>query len=136
VKKNPTTLLAAAVAAALGLAVAIAAPQAATQDKGGAPPQGKGKGKAGGRGARKGPPGPVPLLSDGKPDLSGIWNGFGGSGQNAPDMLPWAAKVVADHRAKGGAEDFEARCLPGGPPRAAPYHTSLFFHTQAGADAL
>ena len=25
-----------------------------------------------------------------------------------------------------GAEDFEARCLPGGPPRAAPYHTSLF----------
>jgi hypothetical protein len=126
VKKNPTTLLAAAVAAALGLAVAIAAPQAATQDKGGAPPQGKGKGKAGGRGARKGPPGPVPKLSDGHPDLSGIWNGFGGSGQDAPDMLPWAAKVVADHRAKGGAEDFEARCLPGGPPRAAPYHTSLF----------
>ncbi len=41
-------------------------------------------------------------------------------------MLPWAAKIVADHRAKGGAEDFEARCLPGGPPRAAPYHTSLF----------
>jgi len=25
-----------------------------------------------------------------------------------------------------GAEDFEARCLPGGPPRAAPYHTALF----------
>ena len=41
-------------------------------------------------------------------------------------MLPWAAKVVADHRAKQGAEDFEARCLPGGPPRAAPYHTALF----------
>ena len=41
-------------------------------------------------------------------------------------MQPWAAKIVADHRKKGGAEDFEARCLPGGPPRAAPYHTSLF----------
>jgi hypothetical protein len=41
-------------------------------------------------------------------------------------MQPWAAKIVADHRAKGGAEDYEARCLPGGPPRAAPYHTSLF----------
>jgi hypothetical protein len=41
-------------------------------------------------------------------------------------MLPWAAKIVADHRAADGAEDFEARCLPGGPPRAAPYHTSLF----------
>jgi hypothetical protein len=41
-------------------------------------------------------------------------------------MQPWAAKIVAEHRANGGAEDFEARCLPGGPPRAAPYHTSLF----------
>src|SRR5260370_7092841 len=41
-------------------------------------------------------------------------------------MEPWASKIVADHRAKGGAEDFEARCLPGGPPRAAPYHTALF----------
>ncbi|HEX4273705.1 MAG TPA: hypothetical protein VHZ74_00040, partial [Bryobacteraceae bacterium] len=72
-----------------------------------------------------GPPGPVPRLADGKPDLSGIWNGFGGSGGQGP-MQPWAAKIVADHRAKGGAEDYEARCLPGGPPRAAPYHTSLF----------
>ncbi len=41
-------------------------------------------------------------------------------------MLPWAAKIVADHRAKDGAEDFEARCLPGGPPRASPYHTEIF----------
>jgi len=72
-----------------------------------------------------GPPGPVPRLSDGHPDLSGVWNGFGGSGGQGP-MQPWAAKIVAEHRAKGGAEDFEARCLPGGPPRAAPYHTSLF----------
>ena len=82
---------------------------------------------AAGRGARpQGPSGPVPRLPDGHPDLTGIWNGFGGSGADAPDMLPWAAKVVADHRAKQGAEDFEARCLPGGPPRAAPYHTALF----------
>ena len=72
-----------------------------------------------------GPPGPVPRLPDGHPDLSGVWNGFGGSGGQGP-MQPWAAKIVADHRAKGGAEDYEARCLPGGPPRAAPYHTSLF----------
>jgi len=43
-----------------------------------------------------------------------------------PTCRPWAAKIVADHREKGGAEDFEARCLPGGPPRAAPYHTSFF----------
>jgi hypothetical protein len=75
---------------------------------------------------RKGPPGPLPRMSDGHPDLTGIWNGFGGSGQAGPDMLPWAQKIVEERRAKNGAEDYEARCLPGGPPRAAPYHTALF----------
>ena len=80
-----------------------------------------------GRGApRKGPPGPLPRLSDGHPDITGIWNGFGGSGQAGPEMLPWAAKIVEERRAKQGAEDYEARCLPGGPPRAAPYHTAFF----------
>jgi hypothetical protein len=68
----------------------------------------------------------LPRLSDGHPDLTGIWNGFGGSGGDAPNMQPWAAKIVAERRANQGAEDFEARCLPGGPPRAAPYHTALF----------
>jgi hypothetical protein len=90
-----------------------------------AAPQAAGRGR--GRGApRKGPAGPLPRLSDGKPDLTGIWNGFGGSGGDAPNMQPWAAKIVAEHRAREGADDFEARCLPGGPPRAAPYHTALF----------
>src|SRR5947207_8457191 len=92
------------------------------------PPQGRGGPP--GRGARPpGPPGPVPRLPDGHPDLTGIWNGFvggGARGADAPNLLPWAAKIVADRRATQGAEDFEARCLPGGPPRAAPYHTALF----------
>src|SRR5581483_313766 len=69
---------------------------------------------------------PSPRLSDGHPDLTGIWNGVGGSGQPSANMLPWAAKIVEERRAKNGAEDYEARCLPGGPPRAAPYHTMLF----------
>ena len=101
---------------------------APAQDKGGAPPNGapKAKGKGFGRAAKKGPAGPLPRLSDGHPDITGIWNGFGGSGNDAPNMKPWAAKIVAQHRANGGAEDFEARCLPGGPPRAAPYHTAFF----------
>jgi hypothetical protein len=120
-----------ATATAFSLIVASAPAQDTGNAKGGAKgapgAPGAAKGKAGGgRGARKGPPGPVPRLSDGHPDLSGVWNGFGGSGGDAPNMQPWAAKIVADHRAHGGAEDFEARCLPGGPPRAAPYHTSLF----------
>ena len=118
-RKNLTIFIVTAAAVAF-LTIATAAPQ----DKGAPPPPAKGK--AGGRGGKKGPAGPLPRLSDGKPDLTGVWNGFGGSGNDAPNMQPWAAKVVADHRAAGGAEDYEARCLPGGPPRAAPYHTSFF----------
>jgi hypothetical protein len=116
-------MLLAMAAAALVFAVSTAA----QQDQRATPPQGRGN--AGGRGARpQGPSGPVPRLPDGHPDLTGIWNGFVGGerGADAPNMLPWAAKVVADRRANQGAEDFEARCLPGGPPRAAPYHTALF----------
>src|ERR1700733_12291814 len=49
-----------------------------------------------GRGAPPpGPPGPVPLLSDGKPDLSGVWNGQRIVKQDGPYMLPWAEKLVA-----------------------------------------
>ena len=114
----------------LALFVAIAATVASltlaiAQDKGAPPPQGKGPG----RGGKKGPAGPLPRLSDGKPDLTGVWNGFAGGaarGAPAPNIQPWAAKVIADRQASQGAEDFEARCLPGGPPRAAPYHTSFF----------
>jgi hypothetical protein len=117
VRKNLTIFVLTAVTVA-SLTLAVAQNPAA--------PPAQGKGRGGGRGAKKGPAGPLPRLSDGKPDLTGVWNGFGGSGNDAPNMLPWAAKIVAEHRAAGGAEDFEARCLPGGPPRAAPYHTSLF----------
>jgi hypothetical protein len=102
---------------------AIALGSAFAQDAAAPPEAGRGRG----RGApRKGPPGPLPRLSDGHPDITGIWNGFGGSGQTAPSMLPWAAKIVEERKAKDGAEDYEARCLPGGPPRAAPYHTAFF----------
>src|SRR5690349_7158768 len=110
------------VIATFGLGWALSA--VAGQNQGAAPPQ---QGQRAARGARpRGPAGPLPRLSDGHPDLTGIWNGFGGSGNDAPDMHPWAEKLVADLRANNGAEDFEARCLPGGPPRAAPYHTALF----------
>jgi hypothetical protein len=124
VKRNPAVVFAAAVAV-LGFFAARGAPQE-PGDKNAPPPQGKQGKKGFGRGApKRGPAGPLPRLSDGHPDLTGIWNGFGGSGQT-PSLQPWAAKIVADRRAANGAEDYEARCLPGGPPRAAPYHTALF----------
>ncbi|HEY4364817.1 MAG TPA: hypothetical protein VGN17_27875 [Bryobacteraceae bacterium] len=92
-----------------------------------APPAAQTKGKAGGRAAAPdGPAGPVPRLPDGKPDLSGIWNGQRTTSNDGPAMLPWAQKLVEDRAKNQSADDFEARCLPGGPPRAAPYHTSLF----------
>jgi len=106
-------------------ALFLTLPTATPQDKGAPPDAAKAKGRGGRGGGKRGPAGPLPRLSDGHPDLSGVWNGFGGGGA-APEMLPWAAKIVADNRATDGAADFEARCLPGGPPRAAPYHTSLF----------
>ncbi|HEX4275723.1 MAG TPA: hypothetical protein VHZ74_10230 [Bryobacteraceae bacterium] len=111
---------------------ALAAPQATP-----APPAGRGRG----RGApRRGPGGPVPLLSDGKPDFGGIWNGqqtiagndvtSTGPGSapttGVPPMLPWAVKLQADRAKNQFADDFEARCLPGGPPRIPPYHISMF----------
>jgi len=113
-----------------GLSIGIAAvvlgslvASAIAQDQPAAAPQGRGRGRGM---AKKGPAGPLPRLSDGHPDITGIWNGFGGSGAPSPSLLPWAEKIVEERRAKNGAEDYEARCLPGGPPRAAPYHTSFF----------
>ncbi len=124
-----------ATAVALTVTIAMAAPQ-------NNPAQAGGRGRGRGRGAvRHGPPGPVPRLSDGKPDLSGIWNGqqtvtptgefeSGGPGSvpvnTVPPMLPWAAKLQAERAKTLFADDFEARCLPGGPPRVPPYHIELF----------
>jgi hypothetical protein len=88
---------------------------------------------------------PAPRLSDGKPDLSGIWhtariipcdpdlNRFnpcgseiGGSplarnlGVDTPGGLPyqpWAAALVKERTAAQGVDDPHVRCLPDNPPR-------------------
>src|SRR5215831_8414699 len=71
-----------------------------------------------------GPSGPMPRMRDGKPDLSGIWNGQRAlPNQSEPEMLPWAAALTKQRTENYSADDPEARCLPGGVPRSAPYHT-------------
>ena len=123
-----TAVLAAACGACFGL-IAVVIPSAAQ-------PQAQAQGKAKGKsvpypGAARpttapppGPSGPVPHMRDGKPDLSGIWNGQRAlPNQPEPEMLPWAAALTKERTENYSADDPEARCLPGGVPRSAPYHT-------------
>lgn len=84
---------------------------------------------AGAGGPRRGPQvpkGPTPRLPDGKPDLSGVWNGGGpvgdlaqglAKGETIP-MLPSAEAIMATRKSQ---DDPEANCLPTGVPRIAPY---------------
>jgi hypothetical protein len=106
-----------AVILAAVIAVAAAQNQKQIVPPGAAPPRPVGP---------RGPSGPVPRMPDGKPDLSGIWNGQRPlPGQEPPAMLPWAAELTRQRTENYSAEDPEARCLPGGVPRSAPYHTQF-----------
>ena len=88
------------------------------------------------------PDGPVPLMADGHPDLSGLWTGrspFGQSeeandgpplasfryiGANIEGGLPfqpWAKELYDERVAAGSGDNPEAHCLPMG---------NLQFHTQ------
>jgi hypothetical protein len=69
---------------------------------------------------------PAPRLPDGKPDLSGVWQGGGPVGDLAQGLakgetiplLPEAKKIMEARQSK---DDPEANCLPTGVPRIAPY---------------
>ena len=66
----------------------------------------------------KGPAGPVPHMPDGKPDLSGIWNGQRAlPNQPEPEMLSWAAALTKQRTENYSADDPEARCIPAGVPQ-------------------
>ena len=120
IKSFPTAVwFAATITLSVGLAMAQGNPATAPDNAAKGPNLGQ---------RAKGPSGPVPRLPDGKPDLSGMWHAFGSVGREvkAPNMLPWAEEVVARHIVNNSAEDFEARCLPGGPPRPSPYLNQFF----------
>jgi len=70
----------------------------------------------------------VPRLPDGRPDLSGLWNGGGNIRGLAPgdeiSMTPWAAEIFAyrsDPNGDAANEDPNLQCLPAGVPRMSPY---------------
>jgi hypothetical protein len=119
--------------AMFGLAAPIVAQQAPPRDpRGGSDPAavtspagsgGLSSGRGRGRGA---PSGPAPMLPDGTPDLSGVWQGGGPVGDLAEGLpkgetiplLPEAKKIMEARQSK---DDPEANCLPTGVPRIAPY---------------
>src|SRR5688572_31576990 len=70
--------------------------------------------------------GPPPRLPDGTPDLSGVWVGAGPIGDISSGLLPGEELVMlptaeAVMKSRMAADDPEARCLPTGVPRIAPY---------------
>jgi hypothetical protein len=55
--------------------------------------------------------GPAPRGRDGKPDFSGVWIG-NAPDVDTPDLLPWAAEITRQRRAKGTGNPGES-CMPG-----------------------
>jgi len=117
---SPRTLGAALVLCALSLqALAQQTPVAATS------PAGSGGASNPALAGAK-PKEPAPRLPNGKPDLSGVWVGGGPVGDIKEGLMPGQEIVLlpeAEKLMKGrmAADDPEARCLPTGVPRVAPY---------------
>ena len=99
--------------AVIGLGTAVAQTPASPPDSGAPPVAGARRGRFQ---RPKGPPGPVPRLSDGHPDLTGIWNGFGGSGGVGPNILPWAQKVVDERKRKRARKIMKHAAFPADRP--------------------
>ena len=70
--------------------------------------------------------GPAPRMPDGKPDLSGIWNGSRDPNPEPPSALPWAAAIQRERR-ENRVDSPSAYCLPGG---VFPYAPLLFKFVQ------
>lgn len=56
------------------------------------------------------PRGPAPHMPDGKPDLSGVWNGQNDANPEPALAMPWAEEIAKKRVAR---DNPSARCLPG-----------------------
>lgn len=59
---------------------------------------------------------PVPLMPDGRPDLTGVWLRSQDPYPERPSTLPWVDDVMAERAANHFVDNPQTYCLPGSPP--------------------
>lgn len=81
---------------------------------------------------------PVPRLSNGKPDLSGVWLANQDRYPDAPSALPWAAALVKERIENNMKDAPHTRCMPQGMPipGGAPPFMAKFVHSPSLLVAL